>query len=232
MLLLVASRFDEQVFHLARRWVEHDARVLTAGDLSRSGWVYSPEHSDSWSGVVGEQSFDAGDVSGVLNCLPEVNEQELSHIAAEDRAYVAAEMNAFLVSWQAQLACPVINRATPNCLVGPGWRIEEWLLTASRLNIPVLGIQHRSERKSLAFSNRILGARRVTVIDDVCLGGDVELQDRGQRLARAAGVTMSTFYFSSSGNAELLAVSLGADLDDQAVADALLGCFLEGSRIC
>jgi hypothetical protein len=232
MVLLVASRFDEQAFHLAKRWVEQDARVLTARDLSRVGWVYSPEFPDTWRGVLGDEYFDASNLTGVLNCLPEVNEQELGHIAPEDRAYVAAEMNAFLVSWQSQLGCLVINRPTPSCLVGPAWRIEEWLLTATRLNIPVLGIQHRSQRKSLSFSQRVQDMHPVTVIDELSLGGSEELGKRAQRLARAAGVTLATFYFGSSVDAELVAVSLGADLEQQAVADALLGHFSEVRRQC
>jgi hypothetical protein len=231
MLLLVASQFDQQAFQLARRWAEHEACVLTAQDLSRAGWSYSPDTPGQWRGVAGDRGFDASNLTGVLNCVPEIDEQELSHLAAEDRAYVAAEMNAFLVSWQSQLTCPVINRPTPNCLLGPAWRIEEWVLTAARLGIPIFRVERRSDRRTSASIDRLQDARSITVVDNLVLGTDEELIGRATCLARAANVTFATFYFNSSANAELMAVSLRADLGNQAITDALLCCF-EVSPAC
>jgi hypothetical protein len=231
MILLVASQFDQPAFQLASRWARHQACVLTAQDLSREGWVYSPDLPGEWRGVAGDHVFGATDLTGVLNCLPEVDEHELSHVAAEDRAYVAAEMNAFLVSWQSQLACPVINQPTPNCLVGPLWKMEEWVLTAARLGIPVLRVERRSDRRQSSSSDPLQGARSITVVDDLALGTDEELGRRAKCLARAASVALATFYFSSSSDAELVAVSLRADLENQAIADALLRCF-EGVAAC
>src|SRR5215467_11111914 len=117
MILLVASQFDQQAFRLARNWAGSDACLLTARDLSRAGWSFLPSVMGQWRGVAGDRIFDAGTLTGVLNCLPEVDERELSHIDPEDRVYVAAEMNAFLLSWESHLSCPVINRPSPNSLL-------------------------------------------------------------------------------------------------------------------
>src|SRR5436305_342717 len=145
MILLLASQFDEQVLRLADFWAQHEACVMTARDLSREGWVFSPDVSDPWIGKVGDRAFDTSDLTGVLNCLSEVDEQELGHIVRQDRAYVASEMNAFLLSWQSQLSCPIINRPTPGCLCGPAWKMEKWILTAAALGIPVASME-RSAR--------------------------------------------------------------------------------------
>ncbi len=56
-------------------------------------------------------------------------------------AYVSAEMTAFLLSWLSGLDCPILNRPTPNCLSGPGWRQEQWIHLAARLGIPVDPVQ-------------------------------------------------------------------------------------------
>jgi hypothetical protein len=225
MILLVASQFDQQAFRLARNWTKHGACLLTAQDLSRPGWLFSPDVLAEWKGVAGDQVFDASALTGILNCLAEIDEHELGHIVAEDRAYVAAEMNAFLLSWQSRLSCPVINRPTPNCLLGPGWRIEKWVLTAAKLGIPVVDMERSSERMAQTRIDGLEGSRTVTVIGDVVISNDKELSRWAKTLARAAGVTVATFYFSSSADTGFLGVTLRPDLDNQAVADALLSCF-------
>ncbi len=224
MILLVASQFDQQAACLARNWARHDACLLTARDLSRAGWSFSPV-SGSWTGVTGDRLFDARELTGVLNCLPEIDEHELGHVIAEDRGYVAAEMNAFLLSWQSQLSCPVVNRPTPNCLLGPGWRMEKWVLTAASLGIPVMRLQRSSERRQAAAVDGLMDARALTVVGEVVVGKDQELGGWAKSLARAAGLALGTFYFCSSAGSEFMGVSLRADLANPAVRDALLACF-------
>jgi hypothetical protein len=60
----------------------------------------------------------ADEVRGVFVRLPHVAEAELGAIASHDRAYVAAECQAFLYAMLSALRCPVFNRPTPNCLAG------------------------------------------------------------------------------------------------------------------
>jgi len=231
MILLVASQFDQQAFHLARNWAGRDACMMTAHDLSRAGWSFSPSVMGQWRGLAGDRIFDAGTLTGVLNCLSEVDERELSHIGAEDRAYVAAEMNAFLLSWESQLSCPVINRPSPNSLLGPAWSMEKWVLTAAALGIPTLRVNRCSGKKKHAPTDDLQQARAVTVVGDYVVAENCELGARAKSLARAAGVTVATFQFSSSAISEFVGISLRADLTNEAVADGLLRCF-EGSAAC
>jgi hypothetical protein len=122
MLVIVASRYDSEAQALASRWGDHDAHVLSCQDLSVTGWRNCLPDRRASTAVIGGRVISDADITGVLTLLPCVMTHELLHIVPEDRAYVAAEMMAFLVSWLHGLAAPVINRPTPVCLMGPNWR--------------------------------------------------------------------------------------------------------------
>jgi hypothetical protein len=59
----------------------------------------------------------------------------LSWIAADDRSYAMAEVNAFLVAWLSSLTCPVLNRPTATSLCGPGWSQTHWRIAAARARV-------------------------------------------------------------------------------------------------
>src|SRR5262249_24896153 len=110
MLVIVANSQDETARQLAGRWHNYGAGGLTPADLSKSGWRhYVASSSRSWA-VVGAQHVATAEITGVVTRVPCVYEQELGHIIPADRAYVAAEMTAFLHAWLSGLQCPVINR--------------------------------------------------------------------------------------------------------------------------
>jgi hypothetical protein len=110
MLVVVASHYDEAARSLVDRWANQEARLLTCEDLSIVGWQHSvsgkggetPSLPDS-AAVVDGQVVAVEEISGVLTRLPCVFEQELLHIVPDDRAYIASEMNAFLISWLSEL---------------------------------------------------------------------------------------------------------------------------------
>src|SRR5262249_31691385 len=152
MLVIVANSQDETAQQLAGRWHNYGAGVLTPADLSKSGWRhYVASSSRSWA-VVGAQQVATAEITGVVTRMPCVYEQELGHIIPADRAYVAAEMTAFLHAWLSGLHCPVINRSTPNCLAGPDWRTEQWVRLAASLGIPV----HPHRRKTTNSRNSVV----------------------------------------------------------------------------
>lgn len=239
MILLVAGKYDTQARWLAERWVMHDACLLDTADLSQPGWCFRPGFPDEWTGVVGGRSVVGGRcvdnnsrLHGVLNCLPAITEDQLLHIVPEDRSYVAREMTAFLLAWETELTCPVFNRPTPNCLIGPNLSREEWILTAARLGIRVSTVTRSSHGCSQAAQNNpFQDARAVTVIGKRVLGDGPELQYCARTLARAAGVELATFYFSAAAQTEFLGTTLQPDLKNCEAADALLQCF-GGAHTC
>jgi hypothetical protein len=173
------------------------------------------------------------EIAGVLTRLPYVDENELHHIVPGDRAYVSAEMTAFLVSWLSGLACPVLNRPTPTCLTGPNWRPERWVHAAAQLGIPVSPVRRDVTLTSKAWKEvprpPLL---TVTVVGDRWFGRiDHALGVQAQRLAKAAGVDLLGVHFETTeSDCTLLGVDFQPDVSSPEVADAILEYLTAGSR--
>ena len=156
MLVILANCGNRSAELLAERWSHLGARLLTPSDLSLEGWrvAYGTDDRrlDRWStAVVGGEVVPTDQITGVLTRLPAVFEHELMTVVPEDRAYVAAEMTAFLLAWLTQLPCPVLNRPTATGLSGPNWRRERWVAVAAQLGIPARSVRRRQgagQRKS------------------------------------------------------------------------------------
>jgi hypothetical protein len=153
---------------------------------------------------------------------------ELLHIVPGDRVYVATEMNAFLTSWLSGFRCPVLNRPTPTCLSGPGWRREQWCYAAAQVGIPV-----RPVRQAVVLAESTLpeatesGAAMVTVVGGCCFGAvDPVVARWARRLAKAADTDLLGVQFSSP---EASAFFVGAEpwppIDSDGIADAILDYF-------
>jgi hypothetical protein len=225
MLVIVASAWDTAARGLASQW---GARLLTPKDLSRSGWRCRFGSPEPGNAVVDGEVVAADAIRGLLTRLPWVTEGELDHIAAHDRAYVAAEMHAFLFAWLSRLACPVLNRPTPFCLSGPSWRHEQWILAAARLGIPVRKAHRRAHldtppQQGAAAS----GLMAVTVVGDQSAGAaNPSLVQHTRSIAAVAGcVTLTAYYEEGPADYQLAGVSLWPDITDSAVCDILLRSF-------
>ena len=176
MILVVASRYDEGAREIVARWKSQDASLVTCEDLSTCGWqhrLFSPNESRV---VASGRVVQENQISGVLVRRFCVFEQELVHIAASDREYVATEMNAFLLSWLSQLSCRVLNRPAGTSLCGPNWRPLQWAHAAARagfqINEEMAGWRvpavHR--RKPKLPKKKVGHVAEVTVVGDRCFG--------------------------------------------------------------
>ncbi|MBD2561964.1 MULTISPECIES: hypothetical protein [Nostoc] len=247
MLVVVASRHDKAAEALVANWAAHGHGVslLTPEDLSVVGWRHylssidgeaGEENSSSFSSaVVGGVASALDQITGVLTRLPSIFEQELLHIVPEDRAYIATEMNAFLIAWLSSLKCPVLNRPTPTYLLGPAWRPEQWVYAAAQLGIPVRPMRRQSSM-SANVCPQVLekSSVKVTVVGDRCLG-EVEktLASHARRIADAAQVDLLTVHFSSSESpAEFLGADLWIDISAPDVGDAILEYLSGGNAKC
>ena len=228
VLVAVASRLDEGARALADRCA--DVRILTCEDLSVAGWRHSPGSSETSTAVVGGEVVPADEIQGVLIRRSRVLGWEPDHIVPGDRAYVAAEMTAFLRSWLSGLGCPVLNRPSPTCLSGPGWCREQWVQTAARLGIPARPVRWRLESSGCAPEDE--PAFTATVVGERCLGAaDRASAAWALRLARAAGVDLLAARFGEAKSGfELLDADPWADVSLPEVADAILEYLGEGRR--
>jgi len=234
MLVVVANRCDATAEALVHCWRANDAHLLSCEDLSRPGWRHCLGDPGVSTAVIGSRLVGIEKITGVLSLLPCVTADRLSHILPEDRAYVAAEMMAFLVSWLSELACPVLNRPTPACLMGPNWGSAQWVHAAALAGISVRPIRRRVVLAAdpLPELSEIEPAT-VTVVGDRCFGDvDRTLAMKARRLAAVAGVDMVAIHFDSpEADARLLGADLRPNISSPEIADAILET-LERSRRC
>jgi hypothetical protein len=224
-ILILASAGDCAALRLPERLSRPEVMVLTPADLSRPGWCYRPgaERSEL---VAGGKALGSERIAAVVTRLAWVPELELAHIDPGDRAYVAAEMGAFLLAWLSELRCPVANRPGPSCLCGPFWRHERWIALAAGLGLAV-----EPARRAVASAGAAVphpayanGGIAITVVGDRCFGdAEPALLDGALRLARATGVETLTVSFSDrTQGGRLIAASPWPRLDDDDVAQALV----------
>jgi hypothetical protein len=229
MIVILASRYDKTAEWLATRWAAAgaDGCVLTCEDLSVSGWQYRPSQPLAGTAVVGGREVATNAIRGVLTHLPHVSDLELIHIDPPDRAYVAAEMTAFLTVWLSDLPCRVLNRPSPGCLTGPSFIAEQWVAAASKLGMRIRPTRTRLGLNRSHEIEREAPVARVTVIGSRCFGEvDEVLRRRASQLACTMGVDMLGVHFSGSEpDALFVGVSTSPDISTPDVADAILDYF-------
>jgi hypothetical protein len=218
MLVIVADAEDPDAAELVELWRHHDAQLLSIADLSVAGWCHRVASPGAGTAVVAGRVTPVGQITGVLTLLPCVFAERLLHIVPEDRAYVAAEMTAFLASWLSDLTCPVLNPPTPGWLTGPNWRPAQWIHAAASLGVPVHPARYGTAGDTASAK------ASVTVVADQCFG-DVDglLATSARRLASLAGVEMLTVHFDgSSADARMVGAEIRPDLRLLAISEAVL----------
>jgi hypothetical protein len=224
-VLVVLAREDDQIARrLVARWSAYDACLLTTRNLSRPGWrQYGDAHEHS-TAVIDGRIVPIPEIRGVLTRLPYVPEQELAHIIPSDRAYVAAEMTAFLTYWLSTLTCPVVNRPTPSCLMGPGWQRGQWIHMAARLGLPVGALHSHIGLDNVDSATDEPNPVVVTVVGNKVLNAiDDTLAAQALQIARAAAVDVLRVHFGSAVSGTYFACAdLEPDLSDPQVSDAVL----------
>jgi hypothetical protein len=232
VIVVVAGRHDAA----AKAFVERGAAagaallILTPSDLSRPGWRFRLDAQGTpaaATAVVGGEVVAVEAIDGVLTRLPQVSEHDLGQIVPADRAYVAAEMSAFLLAWLSALPCPVLNRPTPPCLAGPCWAPERWVQLAARLGIPIRPVRRRAAGAGTETESTNEASDgppvTVTVVGERCLGtADRRLAGTAGRLATAAGTDLLAVHFAPGGaEACLVSADPWPDVSSPEIADAV-----------
>jgi hypothetical protein len=225
MLVVLASGADRLARDLVARWSAYGACLLTCSDLSTPSWLCYPGQAPNSFAGIGGRMIPEQEIDGVLTRLPGVGEHELAHIGGEDRAYVAAEMTAFLTAWLSALDCPVLNRPRASSLLAPSWRHEQWVYAAAQLGIPVRPVRRTVTLRGGAGSEFSQSTwTTMTVVGERCVGdGDEVLASRARRLAAAARVDLLTVHFEEGlGDTRFVCADPVADLSTDRAADAVL----------
>jgi hypothetical protein len=239
MLALLCSRHDAGARAFAGRHAHRAVHALTCAEVSQSGWRLSVRgHAGhprvELAGIIGGRRLAGHQITGVITRLRCVTEEELPHIVPEDRAYVAAEMHAFLFAFLAALSCPVVNPPSPACLCGPNLREVQWRELARKLQIPVIDEFAEARPDPMAADQLRDTASEVTIVHEQTLGADEEVLRRwSKQLAQCAGVSYLRVRFS---HVHGFPCFVGADpypcLESEEIDDALLRYFTEKVATC
>jgi hypothetical protein len=138
MILLIVGRGVRRPLGLAAGHVPGPAgvRVLEPSGLSTPGWAHDPENPAEDRLVIDGEVHPAGRLTAVITALDAVQPFDLPDVRAEDRAFVASEMTAFLRTWLGTLTCPVLDRPTALALSGAAGDRAVWSTAATALAVP------------------------------------------------------------------------------------------------
>jgi IPT/TIG domain len=150
MILLIAGRAAQRALRgatlraaLSDFTRNPDVRLVAPADLSAPGWAHDPADPAAsrltlpdGPGQAGQITYPAGKITAVLTALDAVWPADLPHVRPADRAFVAAEMTAFLRDWLATMDCPVLDRPTTLTLSGPAGERAAWSAAAAALGVP------------------------------------------------------------------------------------------------
>lgn len=222
MILIVASELDSGAPETPAKWPGCSAAILTPRDLCTKGWCIETQDFENGSIVVNGVVAPIPQVTGVVTLLQLVSDYELFRINEVDRKYAASEINAFLMYFLSRLKCRVLNRPSAYCLSGPSWHPTQWMWACRRAGIPV--------ETAPAYSAPIVGrpevepefCRSVSIVGNVCLGGDSPHSASVALLAKFARVEFLTARFTMGVKGEVLhSISTVPDLQDEAISNAV-----------
>jgi hypothetical protein len=223
VLLVLANVGDYRAQQLQDALPDADARIVTPLDLQRGGWAYRPGRPDG-TFQLGSTRVDVAELDAVCVLMPAVYSGDLPQISPEHRAYVAAEMTAFLCAWLADLPCPLLNKPSPACLCGPHWATARWRHVAAAAGLPVTRPHADPHGPAAADSEAVA----VTVIGDEAFGSrnpfDVEL---GLALAARASVRALRVHVErSDGQPRVAGADVWLDTGEIGVAHAIRSALL------
>jgi hypothetical protein len=218
MIAVVASSYDRHALRIVENWGFDCAMILSAEDLCRPGWLLRVPLGPSGTAVIGGRTVRAEQIHGILTLRPCVFPEELQDIQSVHRKYVAAELNAFLLTWLTAQTCTVINRPTPCCLSGPGWGPEQWARAAAQMGIPAQIRRQVPNAEAIPIAQEAL---EVVAIGENCFGFvDSILRERTLKLAKAASVDLLSVRFTAD-EGRFLSANVWPSLSDPAVLDAV-----------
>lgn len=159
--------------------------LLTAGDLSRTGWVLDPANPLEGRAVIGGRTISNADIERVVIAMPAIGGLDLPDVVRADRDFVASEMTAFLRTWLTTLGAAVAVTPTPTSLAGPMGDFSFWRHAAAGAGLPICG-------RPVGFGSHV-STVVVPVVRGVALGRFPPAAEAyALALADAAGATVCT----------------------------------------
>jgi hypothetical protein len=213
VIVLVGSRHDRVSQELTARW--SNAVLCSAEDLVAPGWVWGNHDPVARTWVASGQQIPDAQVSGVFVRRSAVYPEELTPVHPEDRAFLAAETQAFLTFVLATTAARVVNPVVDGAFGEEALRLERYGDAAARAGSafrPIRVTTERTRRTRYAVSE-------VEVVGQEAFGrSSARVQQRALRLAATLGLLWAVVLFDSRSR---LVTLTAARAPTEAAADAL-----------
>lgn len=180
--LLVIARAGDPAVEMLRSHAPGRVVHACVADLSRPGWRYDVGCPEQLSAGIHGATIQAERIAAVLCRIGAIVPGDLAHIHAEDRIYVAAEMNAFLHAWLSQFGGVRFNDPSWVSLAGPSWHVLQWTWLLERAGVSVAARRPRGSATDATHDTAIT----TFVGDDVLGTDDPILIDYTRRVANIA----------------------------------------------
>jgi hypothetical protein len=137
-------------------------------DLSSSGWRYVVGRPELATAAADGRVIRAEQIAAVWCRLSSITPEDLTHLHADDREFVAGEMHAFLRAWLSQFGGRACNQPNSTSLAGPAWLPMRWRWLATHSGIPAVAAASAAEQgdavTALVAGHQVLGTRDASVI--------------------------------------------------------------------
>jgi hypothetical protein len=219
MIVVIGSRHDTVAAALVDAWP--NAALCSAEDLTRPGWVWRLNRSQSSRWVIGGEIVDDEDITGVFVRRSAIYPEEFLSTHPDDRTYLAAETQAFLIfvlaATRALVATPVADGALGDEAIRP----ERWILMARQAGVSVAPLRLTSNR----LHRRQLHPVVVEVVGSEVFG-NAPLQSKAAALKIVHQLNLLWAAVVFDGRHRLLTITSARPPCDEAVH--ALGCLLAG----
>lgn len=205
MIVVLGGRHDPVATALVAAWP--GALLCSAEDLCAPGWVWPMAADDAarcWV-VQGRPLADAA-VSGVFVARSAVHAAELQGTHPRDRAYLAAELTAFvthlLASTAARVSTPVVDGAFGDATLRP----ERWMPLAARCGLAPVPLRLQSAGP---ISAPRWQAWPLDVVGSECFGPGLERlapqrREGAAQLIAALGLAWARLFFDGASRLRLI----------------------------
>jgi hypothetical protein len=224
--LLLLARTDDPAFRTLQQQDPHRVVHASIADLSCAGWQYASGCPEEASAYAGGRVVRAEEIAAVICRIPAVAPTDLPHLHRDDRAYVAAEMNAFLRAWLAQFTGVRFNEPTWVSLAGPSWHQLTWARLMAEMGVPMV---------TLSQSMDLTRPRHETATGTVICGEvygftDPALADMSLRIARATRGKLLSVTFARYGEWKFHSAHPCPVLDSASAAALLRRAFAQQAQ--
>lgn len=232
MILVISNIANDAAPALVKSFPAGAASLIMASDVHTSfkAGIAVNDFLSSEMNISGT-TIPARKISGVVTTIPFFLPQEFYYVAAADREYVCAELQAFFIYFLSELKCKKLNPPGRKIFTGLGGHKLEWLKTARQLRVPVWPIHIKNGANADPLNTSSVKIIKCTVVGDEVVGDDTpdNVIAHTRALARAFSLPYISCSFATENGRDhyLLDIATIPDITPPENREAIINYFQE-----